>query len=63
MTEKLKPVDIVAILLIIGAYILKCKGLDGDVSIILATVAAYYLGHGRIITNQTQNNDEYNSNN
>jgi len=63
MIETLKPVDIVAILLIIGAYILKYKGIDGDVSIILATIAAYYLGHGRKIENQTQNNDEHNSNN
>jgi len=48
----MKPVDIVAILLIIGSFILKAKGLDGDVSMILVAIAAYYLGHGRITKTQ-----------
>ena len=52
MVEKITSVDIVAILLIIGSFILKTKGLDGDVSMILVAIAAYYLGHGRIIQNK-----------
>jgi hypothetical protein len=52
MWEKIQPADIMAILLIVMSLILKLKGLDGKVDLILTAVAAYYLGHGRIIQNQ-----------
>lgn len=41
---KFKPVDIIAIIIIIGGLALKFTGADGVVGSLLAAVAFYYFG-------------------
>jgi len=44
MNPVLNPRDIIAIIVIISATILKILGADGGVSLILISVVAYYFG-------------------
>lgn len=44
MIKDCKAIDIIAIIVIIGAFILKFKGADGIVSISLISVVAFYFG-------------------
>jgi hypothetical protein len=39
-----KPRDLIALITIIGAFILKFKGYDGVVSIALISIVAFYFG-------------------
>ena len=42
--EKFIPADIIAIIIIIGSLLLKLKGFDGTVSMILIGICFYYFG-------------------
>ncbi len=42
--EKCGPADLIAIIVIIGALILKFKNIDGTVSLILVGICFYYFG-------------------
>lgn len=45
--DKLEPVDIIAVLLLISCLFLKYKGLDGGVTTTVAVIVGYYFGHKR----------------
>lgn len=40
-----KPKDIVAIITLIGIFILKCQNLDGELSTAGALILGYYFAH------------------
>jgi len=40
--NKFGPKDIVAIIVLVGCFILKLKGADGTVSLIMTAVVSYY---------------------
>lgn len=42
--NKLEPIDLIAIIIIIAGLILKLKGADGTVSLLLSSIAFYYFG-------------------
>jgi hypothetical protein len=42
--EKIKPVDIIALVAIIGGFILMGMGKDSTVSAVILGIAAYYFG-------------------
>ena len=42
--EKIRPVDIVALVAIVGGFILLAKGIDSTVSAVLLAISAYYFG-------------------
>jgi hypothetical protein len=44
MLEKIRPADIIALTLIVGAFILKMRGADGTTTATIALIAAYYFG-------------------
>ena len=43
--NRLKPKDVIAAVTIISVMILKYKGLDGQLDLILALIVGYYFGH------------------
>jgi len=44
LLQKIKPVDIVAIIVVIGGLALKFKGADGLVGTLLTAIVFYYFG-------------------
>jgi hypothetical protein len=44
LCQKIKPADIIALVVIIGCFILKVFGSDGVISTILTCVVMYYFG-------------------
>ena len=42
--DSLRPADLIAVIVIIGALILKFSGADGTVSVILLGICSYYFG-------------------
>lgn len=49
LLEKFKPADIVAIVVLIGGLILKLKGIDGLVGLLLTSIVFFYFGDRTII--------------
>ena len=41
--EKIQPRDIMAVLLLVGAIILRIKGLDGSLDVVVGALVGYYL--------------------
>lgn len=44
LIKKFKPVDIVALVILVIGFILKLRGADGYVSLMLTAIAFYYFG-------------------
>jgi len=45
--KKLKPVDVIGFVIIVGGFILLLNGVDHIVGALLIGVGAYYFGHAR----------------
>jgi hypothetical protein len=59
MICKIEPIDIIAVVIIIGALWLKYCGADGVVSSTLIMVVAYYFGKkSGVLPNLTNNNKD-----
>lgn len=52
--QKIYPRDIIAVLLIIGAFWLKLKGIDGIVSLIMIAIIGYYFSKRVFEENHTE---------
>lgn len=44
LCKKLEPTDLIAFLILLGAFILKFKGADGTTTAIISAVSFYYFG-------------------
>ena len=49
LLEKFKPADVVAIVVLIGGLILKFRGIDGLVGILLTSIVFFYFGDRTVI--------------
>lgn len=44
LMQKLRPIDVITLVLVIGLFILKCKGIDHVVDYSLIAVVGWYYG-------------------
>ena len=49
LINKFQPIDIIAIITIIGGLTLKFSGVDGIIGIILTTIVVFYFGKKEIV--------------
>ena len=44
MFSKITPTDVIAFLILLGAFILKFKGADGTTTALISAISFYYFG-------------------
>ena len=50
----LRPADIIALVAIVGCFVLMYFEINGTVSVVLLGISAYYFGHRRIEIKETK---------
>jgi len=58
LLEKIQPADLIALVLMCGGLVLKFKGIDGTVGILLTAIVVYYFGDRTILSPMFKKKEE-----